>query len=60
MQGGRDWWTQIEEAIRAPSVEHLLLVITPSALERSVVRREVRLARQEGVQVTPVMGADTA
>jgi hypothetical protein len=30
MQGGRDWWTQIEEAIRAPSVEHLVLVVTPS------------------------------
>ena len=59
LQGGRDWWTQIEEAIRAPSVEHLVLIVTPSVLERPVVRREVRLARQEGVQVTPVMGADT-
>jgi hypothetical protein len=54
MQGGRDWWTQIEEAIRAPSIEHLVLIVTPSVLERSVVRREIRLARQEGVQVTPV------
>jgi WD40 repeat protein len=59
MEGGRDWWTQIEEAIRARSVEHLVLVVTPSVPERPVVRREVRLARQEGVQVTPVVGADT-
>jgi hypothetical protein len=53
-RAGGDWWTQIEEAIRAPSVEHLVLIVTPSVLERSVVRREIRLARQEGVQVTPV------
>jgi hypothetical protein len=58
MQGGRDWWTQIEEALRSPSVEHLVLVVTPLVLDRPVVRREIRLARQEGVQVTPVMGAD--
>lgn len=57
MEGGRDWWTQIEEAIRAPSVEHLVLVVTPSVLQRLVVQREVRLARQEGVQVSPVIGA---
>jgi WD40 repeat protein len=58
MQGGRDWWTQIEEALRSPSVEHLVLVVTPSVLDPPVVRREIRLARQEAVQVTPVMGAD--
>src|SRR5262245_12655274 len=56
LEGGRDWWTQIEEAIRAPSVEHLILLVTPSVFQRHVVRREVRLARQEGVQVSPVMG----
>ena len=58
MQGGRDWWSQIEEALRARSVEHLVLIVTPSVLDRPVVRREIRLARQEGVQVTPVMGTD--
>jgi hypothetical protein len=58
MQGGRDWWTQIEEAIRAPSVEHLVLVVTPSVRERAVVLRETRLARQEGVQVT-LVGSET-
>jgi hypothetical protein len=31
-------------------------IVTPTVLERPVVRREVRLARQEGVQVTPVVG----
>jgi WD40 repeat protein len=56
LEGGRDWWTQIEEAIRAPSVEHLVLVVTPSVFQRVVVQREVRLARQEGVQVSPVIG----
>ena len=58
LEGGRDWWSQIEEAIRAPSVEHLVLIVTQSVLERPVVRREVRLARQEGLQVTPVKGSD--
>jgi WD40 repeat protein len=56
MEGGRDWWTQIDEAIRAPSIEHLVLLVTPAALERPTIKREVRLARQEGVQVSPVKG----
>ena len=57
MDGGRDWWTQIEEAIRASTVEHLVLVVTHSELHRLTIRREVRLARQEGVQVSPVLGS---
>jgi WD40 repeat protein len=56
MEGGRDWWTQIEEAIGSPSIEHLVLLVTPAAFERSAIKREVRLARQEGVQVSPVKG----
>src|SRR5262249_30553012 len=36
--------------------EGLALVVTPSVFQRHVVKREVRLARQEGVQVSPVMG----
>ncbi|MDH3672402.1 MAG: TIR domain-containing protein, partial [Gammaproteobacteria bacterium] len=55
MEGGRDWWLQIMEAIR--SVEYLVLVMTPAALASDVVRREWRLARQEGVCVVPVKGA---
>lgn len=54
LEGGRDWWSQIEEAIRAPSVEHLVLVVSPEAMNRPVVRRELRLAKTLGKQVTPV------
>lgn len=58
LRGGRDWWSQIEQILRAPSLEHLVLVVSNSALERPVIRQEVRLARQEGVQVTPVRATD--
>ena len=34
--GGEDWWRQIEKAIR--TVEHLVLVLTPKALESRYVR----------------------
>lgn len=55
MEGGRDWWQQIETAIRA--VEYLLLVMTPDALRKeSVVRKEWRFARQEGTCVIPIIG----
>jgi WD40 repeat protein len=56
LQGGRDWWSQIEEALRSKSLEHLVLVLTPEALSRPVIRSEIRLARQEGKQVHPVRG----
>ena len=59
LRAGHDWWSQIEATLRAPSVEHLVLVVSESALERPVIRQEVRLARQEGVQVTP-MRADAS
>ncbi len=55
MEGGRDWWRQITEAIDA--VEYLVLVMTPAALRSDVVRREWRHARQQGRCVVPVMGA---
>ena len=54
LRGGHDWWSQIEDTLRARALEHLVLVVSDSALERPVIRQEVRLARQEGVQVTPV------
>jgi WD40 repeat protein len=54
LEGGRDWWTQIEEAIRAPSVEHVVLVMSREALDRPIVRREIRLAKTLGKQATPV------
>ena len=54
MEGGRDWWQQITAAI--DKVEFLVLVITPMALQSSMVRREWRYARQRGVAVYPVLG----
>jgi hypothetical protein len=56
LEGGRDWWTQIEEAIRSRSLEHLVLVLTPGALDSSIIRKELRLARQQGRQVSPIRG----
>jgi NB-ARC domain/TIR domain len=56
LEGGRDWWSQIEEAIRSKGLEHFVLVVTPAALESAVMRREIRLARQEGKTVSPIRG----
>ena len=56
IEGGRDWWSQIEDALRAKSLQHFVLVATPGALESEVVGRERRLARQEGKTVSPVRG----
>src|SRR5215831_2630484 len=54
LEGGLEWWAQIEQAIKSPSLEHLVLVVTPSAFERPIIKKELRLARQEGRQVSPV------
>jgi WD40 repeat protein len=56
LEGGRDWWSQIEEAVRSKSLQHFVLIVTPAALESTVVRQEVRLARQEGKTVSPIKG----
>jgi hypothetical protein len=56
LEGGRDWWSQIEEALRSKTLQHFVLVVTPAALARPTVRREIRLARQEGKTVCPVKG----
>ena len=56
LEGGRDWWSQIEEALRSKTLQHFVLVVTPSALASPVVRQEIRLARQEGKTVCPVKG----
>ncbi len=58
MEGGRDWWQQITAAI--DQVEFLVLVMTPAATQSALVRREWRYARQRGVSVYPVFGADDA
>jgi hypothetical protein len=56
LKGGRDWWSQIEDALRSKTLQHFILVITPASLESQYVRREIRLARQEGKTVCPVKG----
>ena len=58
LQGGRDWWSQIEDALRSKSLQHFLLVVTPAALASPVVRREIRLARLEGKTVSPIKGPE--
>ena len=54
MEGGRDWWLQITEAL--DQVEFMALVITPNALTSDTVRKEWRYARQRGVCVYPIKG----
>src|SRR5262249_38777991 len=55
MEGGRDWWLQITEAL--DNVNFLLLVVTPNALKSDIVRKEWRYARQQGVCVYPIKGS---
>ena len=38
MEGGRDWWEQIKEALN--HVEYMVLVMTPAAMESGIVRKE--------------------
>jgi WD40 repeat protein len=56
LEGGRDWWSQIEEVLKLKAVQHFILVVTPASLASPVVRREIRLARQEGKTACPVRG----
>jgi WD40 repeat protein len=55
MEGGRDWWQQITEALN--KVEFMVLVMTPASMRSETVRKEWRYARQQGVCVYPVKGA---
>jgi len=43
MEGGRDWWLQITEAL--DKVDFMVLVMTPSAMGSEMVRKEWRYAR---------------
>jgi len=52
LDSGIDWWRQVESALQR--VEHLVLVLTPAALNSPNVEREWRYARRQGVQVSPV------
>jgi hypothetical protein len=56
LEGGRDWWSQIEEVLQSKALQHFILVVTPASLASAVVRREIRLARQEGKTACPVKG----
>jgi hypothetical protein len=56
LESDQDWWSQIENALRAKELQHFLLVLTPAVLKSAVVRQEIRLARQEGKSVCPVKG----
>lgn len=56
LKGGRDWWSQIEEALKSKPLQHLVLVVTPAALASEVIHDEIRLARQEGKTVAPIRG----
>ena len=56
LKGGQDWWSQIEAALKSKELQHFILVVTPGALDSAVVRREIRLARQEGKTVSPMRG----
>jgi WD40 repeat protein len=56
LEGGRDWWSQIEDALRSKALQHVVLIVTPGSLASPVVRREIRLAKQEGKTVSPVRG----
>jgi WD40 repeat protein len=52
MEGGRDWWLQIEKALN--TVEVMVMIMTPAALRSAIVRKEWRYARQQGVHVYPI------
>ena len=54
MEGGRDWWLQIVEALN--KVEFMALVMTPGAMQSPIIRKEWRYARQQGVCVYPLKG----
>lgn len=54
MDGDDSVWPQIMAAIKA--AEHLVLVLTPGALDSQYVRKELDLARQEGKPIWMVTG----
>lgn len=54
MEGGIGWWQQITEAL--DSVQFMVIVMTPAAMQSDIARKEWRYARQQGVCVYPVKG----
>jgi hypothetical protein len=57
MEGGKDWWQQIVEALKSKNLEYLVLVMTQGSMNSPTVIKEWRLARQEGVCVVPVIAS---
>ena len=55
LEGGVGWWKQITDAIDRSTF--MALVMTPTAMQSEVVRKEWRYARQHGVCVYPVKAA---
>jgi WD40 repeat protein len=56
LEGGRDWWTQIEEVLKSKTLQHLVFVVTPCSLASKIISDEIRLARQEGKTISPIYG----
>ncbi len=54
MEGGIGWWEQITEAL--DSVQLMIIVMTPAAMQSEIAQKEWRYARQQGVCVYPVKG----
>ncbi len=53
MEGGENWWQQIEEAIRG--VDTMILLLSEAALASKIVSKEWRYARQVGTRVIPII-----
>lgn len=56
MEGGQNWWQQIQEAIEKSDT--MVLCMSPAALASPVVTQEWRYARQVGTRVIPVVAAN--
>lgn len=56
LEGGRDWWSQIEDALKSKELQHFVFVVTPAALASLVVRREIRRTAR-GKNSLPGQGA---
>lgn len=53
LEGGENWWQQIEAAIR--NVDSMILLLSEASLNSKIVSKEWRYARQLGTRVIPVI-----
>ena len=49
LESARDWWTQIDEALRSKGLHHFVLVLTPGALASAIVRTETGAYRSRHI-----------